>query len=100
MRIGELKHNKIDEFRKQVKTEALKAATDKAEYLLSSLGKEVGDIISIREIANDNSWRNNWLRSPSSVYSNTTISSGQSNEGASPRTIQLRYEIETTFEIK
>lgn len=101
MSIGKLNHSKIHEYRKQVKTEALKAASEKAEYLLSSLGKEVGDIISIREVANNNSWGNYWWSSPNELLtSNTTMNSGQNNEGVSPRVIQLRYEIETTFEIK
>lgn len=48
--IAEIKNTKIADFRKTVKINALKAAKEKAEYLLESLGKKIGNPIEIVEI--------------------------------------------------
>jgi len=95
MRIGELKNKEITEFRKQVKVEALKAAKSKAEYLLTSIEKEVGDIISIVEMNSDNNyWR------PQSMTSNTLMATSDNSGIDNIRKIKLRYEIKAKFEIK
>lgn len=95
MRIGELENKKITEYRKQVKIEALKAAKDKAEYLLTSIDKEVGDIISIIEVNNENNfWR------PQPKMSNITMSSSENSGIENTRKIKLRYEIKAKFEIQ
>lgn len=48
--IGEIKNTKIAEFRKTVKLNALKAAREKAGYLLESIGKKVGNPLEIVEM--------------------------------------------------
>ncbi|MFC3158753.1 hypothetical protein SAMN05443633_11566 [Chryseobacterium arachidis] len=48
--IAEIKNTKIAEFRKTVKINALKAAKEKADYLMESIGKKVGNPIEIVEI--------------------------------------------------
>jgi uncharacterized protein len=95
MRIGELKNKDITEYRKQVKVEALKAAKEKADYLLNSIGKKTGDIISIIELNNDsnNSWR------PQSMLSNTIMSTTDNSGIDNMRKIKFRYEIKVKFEI-
>lgn len=95
MRIGELKNKEITEFRKLVKIEALKAAKDKAEYLLASIDKEIGDIISITEMNNENNFL--W---PQSMTSNTIMVSSDNPGIENIRKINLRYEIKAKFEIK
>ena len=49
VRISYVDHSKIEEFRKEVKTKAIIAAEEKAEYLLKAIGKELGDPIEISE---------------------------------------------------
>ena len=49
MRIGELENNDILSYHKKGKIEALKAAQQKATYLVEALGKKLGDVISIEE---------------------------------------------------
>jgi uncharacterized protein len=95
MRIGELKNKEITEYRKQVKIEALKAAQEKADYLLKSIGKQAGDIISIIELNNDN--RNIW--SPQSMTSNMIMTASDDSGIDNLRKIKLRYEIKARFEI-
>ncbi|TND01832.1 MAG: hypothetical protein FD123_4208 [Bacteroidetes bacterium] len=46
--------SKERELRKQVKIDAIKAAKEKAQYMLAAVGKEPGELITIREVINDN----------------------------------------------
>lgn len=48
--ISKLSHSKIDSLIKDIKIKALKAAKDKAEYLLTSIGKQLGEPLEIKEI--------------------------------------------------
>lgn len=108
MRMGELSHKKILEFRKQVKMDALKAAKEKASYLLESIGKKAGSVINITEVkenSNDGNWWGYYppyysngsnMLSNSASYSNTSSGGGGNNE---VRSIRLRYEVQSTFEI-
>jgi len=48
--IAEIKNTKIADFRKTVKINALKAAKEKADYLLESINKKVGNPLEITEI--------------------------------------------------
>ncbi|WES97643.1 SIMPL domain-containing protein [Chryseobacterium arthrosphaerae] len=50
LNIAEVKNTKIADFRKAVKINALKAAKEKADYLLESMGKKTGNAIEIVEI--------------------------------------------------
>ncbi|MFP3835132.1 SIMPL domain-containing protein [Chryseobacterium sp. SIMBA_028] len=50
LNISEVKNTKIADFRKAVKINALKAAKEKADYLLESMGKKIGNAIEIVEI--------------------------------------------------
>ncbi len=47
--IAKTSHSKIEEYKKQLKIEALKAAKAKAEYLAAALGEKVGRPITISE---------------------------------------------------
>jgi uncharacterized protein len=95
MRIGELKNKNITEFRKQVKIESLKAAKMKAEYLLSSINKKVGEVISIVEMN-----ENNDLWQPKNLTSNVVMQSNENSGIDNFRKIKLRYETRVKFEIK
>jgi len=50
LNVGQMSHSEIEKFRKQVKTDALKDAREKAKYLVESLGEELGEVLSINEI--------------------------------------------------
>jgi uncharacterized protein YggE len=96
MRIGQLKHKNITQFRKEVKIKAIKAAKEKAEYLVMALGEELGDVISI--IESDNEPRN-WI--PQNTISNVMMESDSGQPTAEiDKKIKLRYEINVTFEIR
>ncbi len=106
MRMGELSHKKILEYRKQVKMDALKAAKEKAGYLLESIGKKTGEVIKITELPERSS--DGWGYYYPQYYSNSNMisnassySSGSADAGGNSevRTIKLRYEVQTTFQI-
>ena len=48
--VGQMTHSNIENFRKEVKTNALKDAREKAAYLVESLGEELGEVLSITEL--------------------------------------------------
>ncbi len=100
MRIAELKNKNISEFRKQVKIEALKAAKVKAIYLLGSLDKQLGDIISIKELSSGDSTFPNFYGASNSITSNSIMSSSDNSGIDNLRKIKLRYEMLAEFEIK
>lgn len=50
MNIGELNHSKMNEFKKQVKIDALKDAKEKAQYLVESIGSTLGEVLTITEL--------------------------------------------------
>ena len=106
--LGKSSSKKIRQFRKDVKIEALKAAKEKAEYLLECLGKKVGEPVTIKEIVNDNNYDNFWGHSNydnNRSISNTSVSNetigmeNQQGDAASFKNIKLRYEIEVVFQI-
>ena len=50
MYISSTSHSKMEEFKKQVKTEALQAAKAKATYLCEGIGEKVGKVLLIKEV--------------------------------------------------
>ena len=92
--IKELQNDRLEDYKKQVKTQALKAAKDKAIYLLKSIDKTIGPIISIIELSDD-SIMNNKIQN-----NDTNANIGYQNTAASNvRNIKIRYEIKASFEI-
>ena len=99
--IDKLDHSKIEQFRKEVKINAIKAAKDKAESLTSSINQSIGKAIYIQEL--DNQYLNNYSHAVSNVRIRGA-SSGYSNESSMPEIefekINLQYSILVRFELK
>lgn len=68
--ISRVSHSKIDSLRKEVKIQAIKAAKDKADYLLSAIGEQTGKPLIIKEIE----------FSPHHTLTNATIRSSHSSK--------------------
>jgi len=98
MRISELKNKNITEYRKQVKIEAMKAAKEKATYLLQSVGENIGKVISVIELDENK----NLYWTPQSALSNTIMpgSGSYEVENEAIKQIKLKYEVKVRFEIK
>lgn len=111
IRISKSTHSKLQEYRKQVKAEAAKAAKEKAGYLLESLGEELDHVLSVEEIpevANNPSNYYWWYNQRSSnLLSNSNVSVNQDEDSPSRSSgiehvasIKLRYEIKVKFAIR
>jgi uncharacterized protein YggE len=99
--VGEKDHEKLTEYRKQVKKDAIMAAQEKAKHLLGAIGQTPGEALTVKEVNGDNG--NGWRRSNSNIYSNSAVANSRSSNGESDglafSPINLRYEIEVTFSI-
>lgn len=91
-------HSKIEEYRKQIKINAMIATKDKAGYLLSSIGEEVGSPILIQE---RETYDSPYTISQRSLASNVAFEAYNLNASdIGFKKIKLRYEIFAQFEIK
>ncbi len=97
--VVERRHNREQEYRKELKIAALKAARDKAQYLVESVDAKLGPVLRIDE--NDRSYHS--YRSSDSL-SNIRIESPYNNEdsaeGADAEKITIRYTMDAVFEIE
>lgn len=118
--VSKYSHSKMDEYKKQIKINAIKAAREKADYLMEAIGEKSGKAISVIEVTGfvsvndgtyDNGRENNYYSNSSYgvVQSRTSgvFSSGSfSSEGVSEdntigdKTIKLNYTINAEFVIQ
>ena len=102
--ISKTSHSQVEKLRKEIKIEAMKAAKNKADYLLTAIGEQTGKPLFIREQV--------YTSYPSNVYGNTALQEvvvtgdgkrtdlrGFENEIAFTK-IKIRYEIFARFGIK
>jgi uncharacterized protein YggE len=109
--VSKYSHSNMDEYKKQIKINAIKAAKDKAAYLLEAIGQKAGKAISVDEksgvvTVNDGRHRNS-LDNSYYYQSNTRYSGGDADlsEGSDSnvignKTIKLHYTIDAEFEIQ
>lgn len=91
MRIGELENKDMLSYHRKGKIEALKAARQKASYLVEALGKKLGDVILIVENGGGNAFT--FPLAQSNVLSSDAASFD------SFRTIKKNYSMLVRFEI-
>lgn len=97
-------HSKLSDMRKQLKTEAVKAAKAKAIYLAEAAGERVGECISINEPSENSIFGNanfNVAASQSRV-SNAFYRDESSSESDAInfKKVKLRYEMDCVFSLK
>lgn len=93
MTISELKHSRMDEFKKEVKIKALQDAREKAKYLLESIDEELGKVQFITEI-------NDGFSRPimaTTMYRATEMAPESIDQ---VKNITLSYELQARFNIK
>lgn len=100
-------HSKIQEFRKQLKIQAVKAAKDKGIYLTEAINEKVGEAITIEEPDEDafvNNLENNLRVSQfaNTAYFNKDEAKMSDNDKAAVdfKKIKLRYEVKIVFAVK
>lgn len=100
-------HSKIQEFRKQLKIQAIKAAREKGIYLTEAVDENLGQAVTITEPDESNmaNLLENNLRI--SQYSNAAYSfirdGGKMADNTTPvdfKKIKLRYEVQIVFALK
>ena len=99
--IAEIKNTKIADFRKTVKVNALKAAKEKADYLLESIGKKTGtplEIVEIEDYTSDTILPMNFRAKTANIQLEAADASADySFENID--NIKLKYSIKTKYEI-
>jgi uncharacterized protein YggE len=96
-------HSDITQLRKETKMDALRAAKDKADYLLSTIGQRTGKAVYIKEIETEQSQPNNYSNTISAnITSNYRGRTGDddTSEALSFSQIKLRFVINAKFEIQ
>lgn len=74
--IVEIKHSKQDSFRKEMRIQAIKAARDKVDYLLTAISESKDKLMEVREEINSEYANSNIRQGTNNgFYSNTTYSS-------------------------
>ncbi len=104
IRIKKTSNKNLQQFRKDVKIEAIKAAKSKAKYLLEAVDQEVGELMQVDElnVVDNNSVSGYWNQNKTSSISNMMMSYSKTRGTYIENVpeIRLRYEIKTKFEIK
>ena len=95
-------HSKIQEYRRQLKIQAIKAAKEKGIYLTEAISEKLGEAITITEPDENemvSSLENNMRLSQ---YSNAMEKQDKNfeNTGVDFKKIKLRYEVQMVFALK
>ena len=85
-RISKVSHSEIERFRKEVKIEAIKAAKEKADYLLEAIGEKTGKALIVRESENIEAR----LRNIPSMQSNSSMYQEYETTSSTKQIIQFR----------
>ena len=98
--ISRVWHSKMEEYKKQLKIAAIKAAKDKAEYLSAAIGEEVGHAITINDPGEVN------IYPQTIMYANTNVGAPAYDKAESApmnvdfKKIKLQFEVNVVFELK
>lgn len=97
--IAKVDYSKMDELKKQLKIEAIKAAKAKAEYLAAAINENIGEAITINEP--------NEVNFPRPVYANMMLKStvAEQQDQSAPMNVDfkkmdLKYEVNVIFALK
>lgn len=102
LNIAEIKNTKIADFRKVVKINALKAAKEKADYLLESMGKKTGapiEIVEIEDYTSDTIMPVAYRKGMMANAQMESADAASNNSMENIENIKLKYSIKTRYEI-
>lgn len=95
--MSRVEHSKKEEYRRLVKTNALKASKEKANYLLESIGEKLGEVLEIHEIEEGNVYP--VYKAQYNVRMMAADAAPES-EGLEYQKIKYSYRMNATFRIK
>lgn len=98
--VARVDHSKREEFKKQVKIDALKAAKVKAEYLVASLDQKLGKVLEIKELD-----ENLYFPQPVFAKANVRAFAAEAADTVQDSDVQyqkikISYRMQAAFEIK
>jgi uncharacterized protein len=98
--IARVDHSRKEEFKKQVKINALKAAKEKATYLLEAVDQKLGSPLEIRELE-----ENAYYPQPMMFKANMRTMAAESADAVQESDVQFQkikisYKMQAAFEIK
>lgn len=96
--LGDFHSSKEQQMRKDLKAEALKNAKEKAEMMLAKIDHKIGDIVSVKEVADEGNYY--WSRQISQSSLSNSSYSDDASPGVGPQDIKMRYQVEAEFEIE
>ncbi|MCW3081531.1 SIMPL domain-containing protein [Segetibacter sp.] len=98
--ISRVSHSKLQEFKRQLKVQAVKAARDKAIYLAEAINEKAGEAVTINE-------PNEVVSYPQPVYANRMMKAeAMATSSDAPvsnidfKKIKLQFEVNATFALK
>ena len=98
--VGRVDHSKREEFKKQVKIDALKAAKEKANYLVAAVDQKLGQVLEIRELDEN-------IQYPQPMYmkANVRAFAAESADAVPDSDVQyqkikISYRMQAAYEIK
>lgn len=97
--IEKLDHSRIEQFRREVKINAIKAAKEKAEALTSAIGQSIGRAIYIQEI--ENRYTNTMNSNRVMIRGMASVQNASNNQpDIDFEKIHIEYAIVCRFELK
>ncbi|MES2731655.1 MAG: SIMPL domain-containing protein [Bacteroidota bacterium] len=95
-------HSKMEQYRREIKTAALKAAKEKARYLLEGIGEQLGEAIEIQEMGNENPPQPMYemQRNANMMMAGRADGEGDAASDIDFKKIKIRYEVRAVFAIK
>ena len=97
--IAKTDYSKMDDLRKQLKIEAIKAAKEKAAYLAGAINEQVGSAITINE-------PNEVVNYPRPMYSNMALKQAAVEDNAEPpmnvdfKKMKIQFDVNVVFTLK
>jgi uncharacterized protein len=98
--IEKVEHSKIDSLRKEVRISAIKAAKNKAEYLLDAIGEQIGKPIEVREIVENSLFKENFMSNTSSVANQLETNNEEEKSGIGFENIKIKFTYFIKYLIK
>jgi uncharacterized protein YggE len=99
-------HSRINEWRKQLKIQAIKAAREKAEYLSAAINEKVGEAVTITEPTDLSIYygqRNAYAKASNYVLATDQLEGKRTatdDPGVDFRKIKLKFDLNVVFAIK
>jgi uncharacterized protein YggE len=98
--VSRVDHSKKEELKKQVKIDALKAAKEKATYLVASLDQKLGKVLEIKELDENLSFPQPMFAKNVRAFAQAESADMAADSDVQYQKIKISYRMQAAFEIK